>query len=104
MTAFGNGTTSPTPLRELSQGSLKCNSPAQTAGELSHKLSVSYCRPHRLLPLRQQPAVWVRIVNQFNDNYDYFYVKRPISGCNGLELEHILSPNSINSCSTARHA
>jgi len=39
----------------------------------------------------------VRIVNQFNDNYDHIYVK--IADANriyGLELEHILSPNRIN--------
>src|SRR6185295_16492288 len=39
----------------------------------------------------------VRIVNQFNDNYDYFYVKKDdASRIYGLELEHILSPNRIN--------
>ena len=39
----------------------------------------------------------VRIVNRFNDNYDYFYVKRAdASRLYGLELEHLLSPNSIN--------
>ena len=33
----------------------------------------------------------VRIVNQFNDNYDYFYVKRADASCvYGLELEHVL--------------
>lgn len=39
----------------------------------------------------------VRIVNQFNDNYDHFYVKiADSSRIYGLELEHILSPNRIN--------
>tara|TARA_R110000850_G_scaffold30768_4_gene85000 strand:- start:1732 stop:2760 length:1029 start_codon:yes stop_codon:yes gene_type:complete len=39
----------------------------------------------------------VRIVNQFNDNYDHFYVKiADASRIYGLELEHILSPNRIN--------
>jgi hypothetical protein len=39
----------------------------------------------------------VRIVNQYNDNHDYFYVKRAdASRIYGLELEHILSPDSIN--------
>jgi len=39
----------------------------------------------------------VRVVNQFNDNYDHFYVK--VADANriyGLELEHILSPNRMN--------
>lgn len=39
----------------------------------------------------------IRIVNQYNDNYDYFYVKRAdASRLYGLELEELLSPNSIN--------
>lgn len=39
----------------------------------------------------------VRVVNQFNDNYDHFYVKVPdASRIFGLELEHTLSPNRIN--------
>lgn len=38
----------------------------------------------------------VRITNKFNDNYDYFYVKKADSSrIYGLELEHILSPNRI---------
>ena len=39
----------------------------------------------------------VRITNQFNDNSDYFYVKRAdASRIYGLEFEHIFSPNRIN--------
>ncbi len=39
----------------------------------------------------------IRIVNQFNDNYDHFYVKvADASRIYGLELEHVLSPNRIN--------
>jgi hypothetical protein len=39
----------------------------------------------------------VRIVNQYNDNYDHFYVKKAdASRIYGLELEDILSPNRIN--------
>lgn len=38
----------------------------------------------------------IRIVNKFNDNYDYYYVKQAdASRIYGLELEHILSPNRI---------
>ncbi|MCB1063842.1 MAG: hypothetical protein KDN20_13080 [Verrucomicrobiae bacterium] len=39
----------------------------------------------------------IRIINNFNDNYDHFYVKvADSSRIYGLELEHILSPNRIN--------
>ncbi|TLD69676.1 hypothetical protein FEM03_17120 [Phragmitibacter flavus] len=38
----------------------------------------------------------IRVVNQYNDNYDHFYVKvADASRVYGLELEHLLSPNSI---------
>lgn len=39
----------------------------------------------------------IRITNRFNDNSDYFYVKRAdASRLFGLELEHLLSPERIN--------
>lgn len=39
----------------------------------------------------------VRIVNDINDNFDYFYIKHSdASRIYGLELEHLLSPNSIS--------
>ncbi|PWJ42383.1 hypothetical protein [Sediminitomix flava] len=39
----------------------------------------------------------VRIVNQFNDNFDYFYVKQAdASRVYGLELEDLLSPNKVS--------
>lgn len=39
----------------------------------------------------------VRVVNDINDNFDYFYVKNAdASRIYGLELEHLLSPNRIN--------
>ncbi len=38
----------------------------------------------------------VRIVNMINDNYDHFYVKKvDASRVYGLELEELLSPNSL---------
>jgi hypothetical protein len=38
----------------------------------------------------------IKIINNFNDNYDYFYVKRTdVSRIFGLEMEDILSPNRI---------
>lgn len=52
---------------------------------------IDYCTFGNSKPFR------VRIINQFNDNYDYFYVKKvDASRIYGLELEHILSPNRIN--------
>lgn len=39
----------------------------------------------------------VRIVNNINDNFDYFYLKQAdASRIYGLELEHLLSPNRMN--------
>lgn len=38
----------------------------------------------------------VRIVNRYNDNQDYYYIKQAdASRIYGLELEHLLSPNRI---------
>ena len=52
---------------------------------------VDLCLYGNTLPFR------VRIVNRLNENFDYFYVKRAdASRVYGLELEHILSPDSIN--------
>ncbi|MGB3468362.1 MAG: hypothetical protein WBA74_23965 [Cyclobacteriaceae bacterium] len=39
----------------------------------------------------------IRIVNQLNDNFDYFYIKKAdASRIYGLELEDLLSPNRIS--------
>jgi len=39
----------------------------------------------------------VRVVNEINDNYDYFYVKKAdASRIYGLELEEIFSPDRVN--------
>ncbi|MHA6249350.1 hypothetical protein ACXYMU_15520 [Pontibacter sp. CAU 1760] len=52
---------------------------------------IDYCTFGNSAPFR------VQVVNQLNDNYDYFYVKRAdASRVYGLELEHILSPSRIN--------
>jgi hypothetical protein len=56
-----------------------------------HVERVDYCTFGNTNPFR------VRIVNQYNDNYDHFYVKKAdASRIYGLELEDILSPNRIN--------
>lgn len=86
----------PHALRELSSGLVQVYALLKTAGDLSfqdHLLAdrIDYCRFGNSNPFR------VRIVNQLNDNYDYFYVKRAdASRVYGLELEHLLSPNSMN--------
>ena len=52
---------------------------------------VDYCTFGNTKPMR------VRVVNQYNDNHDYFYVKKAdASRIYGLELEELLSPNHIN--------
>lgn len=52
---------------------------------------IDYCTFGNSKPFR------IRIINKFNDNYDYFYVKKvDASRIYGLELEHILSPNRIH--------
>jgi hypothetical protein len=39
----------------------------------------------------------IRVVNNINDNFDYFYVKNAdASRIYGLELEHLLSPNRMS--------
>jgi hypothetical protein len=52
---------------------------------------VDFCEFGNSQPFR------IRVVNQYNDNYDHFYVKRAdASRVFGLELEHLLSPNRIS--------
>jgi len=52
---------------------------------------IDYCVFGNSKPFR------IRIMNQYNDNYDYFYVKiADASRVYGLEFEDILSPNRIN--------
>jgi hypothetical protein len=86
----------PQTLRELSQGLTEVYALLKTAGDLSfskHLVAdrVDYCEFGNSRPFR------VRIVNQLNDNYDYFYIKQAdASRLYGLELEHLLSPNSMN--------
>ena len=52
---------------------------------------IDYCAFGNSRPFR------VRIVNKFNENHDYFYVKvADASRVYGLELEHMLSPNRMH--------
>jgi len=52
---------------------------------------VEYCAFGNTHPFR------IRIVNRLNDVYDYFYVKQAdASRIYGLELEQLISPNTVN--------
>jgi hypothetical protein len=52
---------------------------------------IDYCAFGNSNPFR------VRIINRYNDNYDYFYIKTAdASRIYGLEMEHLLSPNRIS--------
>jgi hypothetical protein len=52
---------------------------------------VDFCTFGNSTPFR------IRIVNAYNDNQDYFYIKKAdASRIYGLELEHLLSPNRLN--------
>ena len=52
---------------------------------------VDFCTFGNSTPFR------IRIVNAYNDNQDYFYIKKSdASRVYGLELEHLLSPNRLN--------
>lgn len=52
---------------------------------------IDFCSFGNSMPFR------IRIVNAYNDNPDYFYVKKAdASRAYGLELEHLLSPNRLN--------
>jgi len=83
-------------MEELNRGLTMIYSILKSDGDTSvlehlYVSRIDYCAFGNSNPFR------VRIVNQFNDNYDYFYVKKAdASRIYGLELEHILSPNRIN--------
>jgi len=50
-----------------------------------------------LIPFGNSTPFRIRIVNAYNDNQDYFYIKKAdASRVYGLELEHLLSPNRLN--------
>jgi len=52
---------------------------------------IDFCTFGNSMPFR------IRIVNAYNDNQDYFYIKKAdASRVYGLELEHLLSPNRLN--------
>ena len=82
--------------RELHEGLKEIYSILKTGGDKSvhehlHIERVDFCTFGNSNPFR------IKIVNNYNDVYDYFYIKQAdASRVYGLELEHILSPSRIN--------
>jgi hypothetical protein len=82
--------------QELNLGLTMIYALLKTDGDMSvmehlYVSRIDYCTFGNSNPFR------VQIMNQLNDNYDYFYVKKAdASRIYGLELEHILSPSRIN--------
>lgn len=82
--------------QELNTGLTMIYALLKTDGDMSvmehlYVSRIDYCTFGNSNPFR------VQIMNQLNDNYDYFYVKRAdASRIYGLELEHILSPGRLN--------
>ncbi|MDX5438793.1 MAG: hypothetical protein LPK03_16460 [Pontibacter sp.] len=82
--------------QDLNEGLTMIYALLKTDGDMSvmehlYVSRIDYCTFGNSNPFR------VQIMNQLNDNYDYFYVKRAdASRIYGLELEHILSPSRIN--------
>lgn len=81
--------------RELFEGLTYIYALLKTDGdtEVMEHLTVSridYCTFGNTKPFR------IRIINRLNDNYDHFYIKRiDASRVYGLELEELLSPNTV---------
>src|SRR5690606_12155569 len=85
----------PESARELNAALTQTYALLRTAGDMTSMRHlyierVDYCVFGNTKPFR------VRVVNQFNDNYDHFYVKQAdASRIYGLELEDLLAPNPI---------
>jgi hypothetical protein len=79
----------------IREGLVKIYAILKTEGDLSFTkhldvARIDFCTFGNSNPFR------IRIVNKYNDNYDYYYIKQAdASRVYGLELEHILSPNRI---------
>ena len=66
-----------------------------SCGNLAHGFAA--CSPTDKARLAGNKALNLGIVNAYNDNPDYFYIKKAdASRVYGLELEHLLSPNRLN--------
>jgi hypothetical protein len=85
-----------TDMKEIYDGLKKIYAMLKADGDLSvmehlYIDRVDLCSYGNTKPFR------VRIVNQINDNFDYFYIKQAdASRVYGLELEDMISPNRIN--------
>ncbi len=85
----------PSEQRELYRGLTYMYSLLKAGGdvEILKHLTVAridYCTFGNTKPFR------IRIINRLNDNYDHFYVKQTdASRVYGLELEELLSPNTV---------
>jgi hypothetical protein len=85
----------PVATRDLHAGLTHIYALLKTDGDMSSTRHlyierIDYCVFGNTKPFR------IRVVNQFNDNADHFYVKRAdASRLYGLELEDLLSPNRI---------
>lgn len=86
----------PSDMKHIHEGLKEIYSILKTEGQSRvhqhlHVEKIDYCTFGNSNPFR------IKIVNNFNDNYDYFYIKKvDASRIYGLELEHILSPSRIN--------
>lgn len=85
----------PMTTKELNEGLNVIYARLRSGGDMSFARNlyierIDYCVFGNTKPFR------IRVVNQFNDNYDHFYIKRAdASRIYGLELEDLLSPNHI---------
>lgn len=87
---------SPTEMEELNNALCKVYAILKTEGD-STGMEHLYVNRVDFCPFGNSKPFRVRITNRFNDNYDYFYVKKADANrVYGLELEHILSPNRIS--------
>ena len=86
----------PSAHEEITEGIISVYSLLKTDGDQRARnhlyvSNIDYCCFGNSNPFR------ARIVNRFNDNYDYIYIKKiDASRIYGLELEHLLSPDRIN--------
>ena len=86
----------PSEMQELSRELTGIYAMLKASGDISvmehlHVERIDFCSFGNSKPFR------IKIVNNFNDNYDYYYIKLADSSrIYGLEWEHVLSPNRIN--------
>src|SRR5471032_1589702 len=83
-------------MRSLNEGLKQIYALLKVDGDMSvvqhlYADRVDFCTFGNSTPFR------IRIVNAYNDNQDYFYIKKAdASRVYGLELEHLLSANRLN--------